>query len=135
MVGLLLSILLLQQERDRTHRPPKCSQGRRKMDALRWKKCKPRLRPRRILPLLEAARLVFNSLPISNFLWNKRVVLIHSRSELLPSFRKRLHEYVISNLAELGVKIILEERPQLPSVAETMSLQFKDMEASISTLF
>jgi pyruvate/2-oxoglutarate dehydrogenase complex dihydrolipoamide dehydrogenase (E3) component len=63
---------------------------------------------------------------IQTFYEDKRVVLLHSRSQLLPSFGKRLHEYVVGKLTELGVKVILEERPQLPSAPEAMSLQFKD---------
>lgn len=63
---------------------------------------------------------------IKTYYGEKRVVLIHSRNQLLPSFGKRLHEHVVNKLTEMGVEVMLGERPQLPSTAGPMSLLFKD---------
>jgi NADH dehydrogenase FAD-containing subunit len=63
---------------------------------------------------------------IKTFYEDKRVVLIHSRDQLLPNFGKRLHDYVVDKLVGIGVTVMLGERPQLPSAAGPMSLQFED---------
>ena len=63
---------------------------------------------------------------IKTFYEDKRVVLIHSRNQLLPNFGKRLHEFVVSKLVEAGVTIVLDERPLLPKETGVVSLQFKD---------
>lgn len=46
----------------------------------------------------------------------KRVVLIHSRDQLLQSFGSKLHEYVLPVLSRMGVEVLLNERPNLPDV-------------------
>lgn len=60
----------------------------------------------------------------------KNVSLIHSRSQLLPNFGHRLHEYVLEQMKIMGVNVILSERPQLPSKSgfkeSSTTLQFKD---------
>jgi NADH dehydrogenase FAD-containing subunit len=44
---------------------------------------------------------------------DKQVTLIHSRSQLLPRFGPKLHEYVTKELNTLGVEMLLGERPQM----------------------
>ncbi|KAF2113143.1 hypothetical protein BDV96DRAFT_664054, partial [Lophiotrema nucula] len=44
----------------------------------------------------------------------KDVVLIHSRAHLLPGFGKRLHDHVIGVFEEMGISVLLNERPRLP---------------------
>ncbi|KAH8807546.1 hypothetical protein F5884DRAFT_343156 [Xylogone sp. PMI_703] len=46
---------------------------------------------------------------------NKEVTLIHSRSQLLPRFGPKLHEYVFQELKKYGISILLNERPKIPS--------------------
>jgi NAD(P)H-nitrite reductase large subunit len=46
----------------------------------------------------------------------KEVCLIHSRNQLLPRFSPTLHEHVSKILGEIGVEVVLGERPDLPSV-------------------
>jgi NADH dehydrogenase FAD-containing subunit len=48
----------------------------------------------------------------------KRVVLVHSRSQLLPNFGKRLHEYVMGKMDEMGVEVILDERLELLTTSD-----------------
>ena len=55
---------------------------------------------------------------------NKRVVLIHSRDRLLPKFGIRLHNYVAKKLIKMGVTVMLNEQPQLPTTPGRMSLNF-----------
>ena len=50
---------------------------------------------------------------IMSFYPEKRVTLIHSRAQLLPHFGIRLHEHVLTVFKELGVQVILGERPQM----------------------
>ncbi|KAI9732626.1 MAG: hypothetical protein M1834_003962 [Cirrosporium novae-zelandiae] len=65
----------------------------------------------------------------------KRVVLVHSREKLLNRFGDRLHAYAIKALQELGVEVVLSERPEIPKAnvegggsiitPTTMTLHFK----------
>lgn len=55
------------------------------------------------------------SADIRSFYPNKKVVLIHSREQLLPNFGDRLHKYVIGKLETLGVEVLFEARPVVPS--------------------
>jgi hypothetical protein len=49
----------------------------------------------------------------------RRVVLIHSREQLLNSFESEsLHEHVLENLRSMGVEVVLGERPDLGSRKE-----------------
>lgn len=59
----------------------------------------------------------------------KDVTLLHSRQQLLPSFGKRLSAFVVDSLEKLGVKILLGERPEVPSNrASEVDLRLKDGE-------
>ncbi|RFU24862.1 hypothetical protein B7463_g11476, partial [Scytalidium lignicola] len=46
---------------------------------------------------------------------DKKVTLIHSRDHLLPRFGSKLHEYVFEQLKKLGINVLLNERPNIPS--------------------
>lgn len=50
---------------------------------------------------------------IKSFYPEKDVTIVHSRERLLSSFRPRLHDYVYMKLQDMGINIILKERPQL----------------------
>ncbi|KAF2721086.1 FAD/NAD(P)-binding domain-containing protein [Polychaeton citri CBS 116435] len=43
----------------------------------------------------------------------KNVVLIHSRNQILNQFGKRLHDYVMTKLRDLNIRVLLNERPDL----------------------
>ncbi|KZF19397.1 putative amid-like NADH oxidoreductase [Xylona heveae TC161] len=70
------------------------------------------------------------STDIKSFYPDKSVTLIHSRDQLLPSFGRRLHEHVLDAMERLGVDVILNERPVLPSttrfVNKETSLELKN---------
>ncbi|KAK3687557.1 hypothetical protein B0T22DRAFT_424615 [Podospora appendiculata] len=52
---------------------------------------------------------------IKTFYPDKNVTLIHSRDQVLNSLKgKRLHDYIVPVLNELGIRLLLNERPQLP---------------------
>ncbi|KAJ6502105.1 hypothetical protein C8R45DRAFT_1060508 [Mycena sanguinolenta] len=52
---------------------------------------------------------------IKSFNPEKDVTLIHSRSQILNAFGKRLHDHVLPILQnELKIRVLLNERPQLP---------------------
>lgn len=59
---------------------------------------------------------------IKSFYPEKNVTLIHSRGQLMPNFGKRLHEYTMRVLKELGVEMLLNERPRLPAKSDTIKL-------------
>lgn len=66
---------------------------------------------------------------IKTLLPEKRVVLVHSRDQLLPNFGVKLHDYVIEKLKVMGVEVVLEERPVLPETTTTWeptTLEFKN---------
>jgi NADH dehydrogenase FAD-containing subunit len=70
---------------------------------------------------------------IKSFHPDKEVTLIHSRTRVLNQFGERLHAYVVAFLErELGVRVVLGERPVLPvggacdSVMEGGVLVFSD---------
>lgn len=50
---------------------------------------------------------------IKTFFPEKRVVLIHSRTQLLPNFNAKIHEYAMKKLETMGVEVVLGERPVL----------------------
>ncbi|KAF7376442.1 Apoptosis-inducing factor 2 [Mycena sanguinolenta] len=55
------------------------------------------------------------STDIKSFNPEKDVTLIHSRSQILNSFGKRLHDHVLPILQnEYKIRVLLNERPQLP---------------------
>lgn len=60
---------------------------------------------------------------IKDFFPEKEVALIHSRAQLLPTFGKRLHEYVMGRMKELGVAVRLNERPEIPSEGNTLKFR------------
>ncbi|KAE9380356.1 putative amid-like NADH oxidoreductase [Stipitochalara longipes BDJ] len=68
------------------------------------------------------------SADIKSFYADKKVVLIHSREQLLSSFGVRLHEHVVGKLAALGVEVLLGERPPVPGDGywESAELTFED---------
>ncbi|KAK7038145.1 apoptosis-inducing factor 2 [Favolaschia claudopus] len=67
---------------------------------------------------------------IKSFFPEKDVTLVHSRSQVLNSFGKRLHDHcmqVMNN--ELKVRVLLNERPQLPrekALLKQQTLKFSD---------
>ncbi|KAB5584864.1 putative AMID-like mitochondrial oxidoreductase [Coniochaeta sp. 2T2.1] len=70
---------------------------------------------------------------IKSYFPEKRVMLVHSRGQLLPRFGKRLHEHVLKVLTELGVDVRLGERPTVEKkdnngvdAAGQSTLRFKD---------
>ncbi|KAH7336231.1 hypothetical protein BKA65DRAFT_505951 [Rhexocercosporidium sp. MPI-PUGE-AT-0058] len=65
---------------------------------------------------------------IKTFYPEKKVTLIHSRAQILSSFGKRLHDYVMEKLSKLEIGVVLEERPVLPKRAtwEPTEIEFKD---------
>jgi NADH dehydrogenase FAD-containing subunit len=50
---------------------------------------------------------------IKSFYPEKDVTIVHSRERLLSRFRPRLHDYVYKKLQDMGINIILKERPQI----------------------
>lgn len=50
---------------------------------------------------------------IKSFFPTKDVTLFHSRRQLLNSFGPKLHEYVLSVLENLGIRVILAARPEI----------------------
>ncbi|KAJ7115551.1 hypothetical protein C8R43DRAFT_1038784 [Mycena crocata] len=50
---------------------------------------------------------------IKGFFPDKDVTLFHSRSQLLPTFGRRLHEYTASAFEKLGIRVVYQERPQI----------------------
>ncbi|PMD35352.1 FAD/NAD(P)-binding domain-containing protein [Hyaloscypha variabilis F] len=68
------------------------------------------------------------SADVKSFYPDKKVVLIHSRGQLLSNFGVRLHEYVVGKLAALGVDVLLGERPATPGDGkwESAELILKD---------
>ncbi|KAF1993360.1 FAD/NAD(P)-binding domain-containing protein [Amniculicola lignicola CBS 123094] len=68
---------------------------------------------------------------IKDFYPEKDVTLVHSRSNLLNSFGKRLRDYALTALRdELNVRVLLNERPQMPTgsnMARSATLKFSDM--------
>ena len=60
---------------------------------------------------------------IKTFFPDKDVTLFHSRSQLLPTFGQRLHEYVSSALDKLGVHVVCSERPEILSGKEPQQLR------------
>ncbi|KAL5332334.1 hypothetical protein BJX70DRAFT_404706 [Aspergillus crustosus] len=66
---------------------------------------------------------------IKDFFPEKDVALVHSRSEILNRFGKRLRDYVLTSLEEMGVKVLLNERPIVSGgagVVRDAVLKFKD---------
>lgn len=63
---------------------------------------------------------------IKTFYEDKRVVLVHSREQLLPNFGKGLHDYVVDKMLKMDVDVRLGERPKLMNDAGPMRLEFKD---------
>ncbi|CAG8960263.1 hypothetical protein HYFRA_00012783, partial [Hymenoscyphus fraxineus] len=65
---------------------------------------------------------------IKTFYPEKHVTLIHSREQLLPTFGRRLHVYVLDKLHKMGVETILGERPTIPKMSnwDKTEVTFKD---------
>lgn len=60
---------------------------------------------------------------------DKEVTLIHSRGQILNQFGKSLHEYVMSALADLDVRVLLNERPEMSfsgGIGRNEELTFSD---------
>lgn len=68
---------------------------------------------------------------IKDFYPEKDVTLVHSRNNLLNNFGKRLQDYALTALRdELNVRVLLNERPQMPTgsnMARLATLKFSDM--------
>jgi len=60
---------------------------------------------------------------IKDFYPEKEITLFHSRTQLMPLFGKRLHEFVVARFGELGVKVLLEERPALQEGGKVLKLR------------
>lgn len=50
---------------------------------------------------------------IKSYFPHKDIILVHSRSQLLPNFGPRLHEHALGALDRLKIKVIMGQRPQL----------------------
>jgi NADH dehydrogenase FAD-containing subunit len=59
---------------------------------------------------------------IKSYFPMKDVAIIHSRGQLLQSFGKRLHEHTMKVLEEMGVAVLLKERPKIPEDGNTLEL-------------
>ncbi|KAH7132273.1 hypothetical protein B0J11DRAFT_600698 [Dendryphion nanum] len=59
---------------------------------------------------------------IKDFYPEKDVAIIHSREQLLPSFGRRLHEHTMKIFEELGIAVLLNERPILPQGGGVLKL-------------
>lgn len=59
---------------------------------------------------------------VKSFYPDKEVALIHSRGQLLPSFGKKLHDETMKAFEELGVSVLLNERPKIPADGHTLTL-------------
>ena len=69
---------------------------------------------------------------IKDFFPEKNVTLFHSRPQLLPSFGRRLHDVVMARFQELGITVLLEERPVLQEGKKTLKLgDGSDMELDL----
>ncbi|KAG9234417.1 putative AMID-like mitochondrial oxidoreductase [Amylocarpus encephaloides] len=60
---------------------------------------------------------------IRTFHQDKNVTLIQSREQLLPSFGFNLHVYVLKKLQDLGVEVILGQRPKVPYNSDWQSTE------------
>lgn len=61
----------------------------------------------------------------------KRITLVHSRDRFMPLYKPEVHEEVMRRMNELGVEVVLGERPELGDVAndqpgEQRVLRLKD---------
>jgi NADH dehydrogenase FAD-containing subunit len=65
---------------------------------------------------------------IKSYFPDKRVVLVHSREQLLPRFGPRLHKHVLEALGKLGVEVKLGCRPRLEPKVEKVD---EDVEQAI----
>ncbi|KAL4874584.1 hypothetical protein BJY04DRAFT_203576 [Aspergillus karnatakaensis] len=66
---------------------------------------------------------------VKEFFPEKDVTLFHSRGEVLSRFGPRLRKYALGALEGLGVKVLLNERPDIPghgSMARDAVLELKD---------
>ncbi|KAK0110501.1 hypothetical protein ONS96_002110 [Cadophora gregata f. sp. sojae] len=65
---------------------------------------------------------------IKTFSPKKKVTVIHSRQWILSGFGQRLAQFVMKKLDDLGIEVVLGERPVLPKVTnwEPMELEFKN---------
>lgn len=59
---------------------------------------------------------------IKSFYPEKDVTIIHSRDRLLNRFKPRLHDHVYKKLQDMGMNIILKERPQVTRGKNYLSL-------------
>jgi NADH dehydrogenase FAD-containing subunit len=64
---------------------------------------------------------------VKDFYPEKEVVIFHSREQLLPSFGARLHGYVATRMEELGVKVVLGERPVVHEDGKSLTLRDGDV--------
>jgi NAD(P)H-nitrite reductase large subunit len=64
---------------------------------------------------------------VKDFYPEKEVVLFHSREQLLPSFGPRLHGHVATRMEELGVKVVLGERPVVHEDGKSLRLRDGDL--------
>jgi NADH dehydrogenase FAD-containing subunit len=61
---------------------------------------------------------------IKSFFPGKDVTLVHSRPQLLSHFGTRLHEHASAELTKMGVRLVLQERPEI--LPGQISLRFAD---------
>ncbi|KAJ7456945.1 putative amid-like NADH oxidoreductase [Mycena latifolia] len=57
---------------------------------------------------------------VKSFFPHKTVTLFHSRDQLLPAYQKRLHAHVTEAFAELGIRVVYGERPQILPGAKSL---------------
>ncbi|KIN08613.1 hypothetical protein OIDMADRAFT_188209 [Oidiodendron maius Zn] len=50
---------------------------------------------------------------IKSFFPSTEVTVFHSRNQLLPSFGQKLHDFVLLAMETLGIKVVLEARPEI----------------------
>lgn len=50
---------------------------------------------------------------IKSFFPSTEVTVFHSRNQLLPSFGRKLHDFVLLVMETLGIKVVLEARPEI----------------------
>ncbi|KZV82503.1 FAD/NAD(P)-binding domain-containing protein [Exidia glandulosa HHB12029] len=53
----------------------------------------------------------------------KNITLVHSRPRFMPLYKQALHDAIMRRLETLGVKVILDDRVEMPSVDERLKME------------
>jgi NADH dehydrogenase FAD-containing subunit len=74
---------------------------------------------------------------IKSFFPSKEVTLFHSRYQLLPSFGRKLHDFVLPAMEKLGIQVILEARPEILLGHKSLRLAgvVQEFDLIVSSLF